>query len=300
MRIKSYSQFINENESNLTFENIVNKYCDSSEFSDYKSKFIITKFLEYYLKLNKDADKLGLQTLEKYSSQIFTQENLNKIRDYKNSDWIKALDIKLDNFIANYPNVINKFMHQMKVYKAKDRIAMMTTNIQIFKLILADINKLLPKEVQFSFVYNGLTDVTDKNFLKILTYYKDAVFSKEKFESYKTRLFGMSNYSEVTENKFIEYLKNKGLDSRKATYEEDIKGLDVIDQNGITYQVKAPSKLVVYKNGYFVPSENQLDIKKIKDADKLVFFSDNKFHIMDTDNITLKKKPNGLYIGLLF
>lgn len=291
---------MNESKEPLSYNTILSKYCDPSEFSDYKSKFIISKFLEYYLNLSKDSEKAGLDTLKKYASQIFTAENLNKIRDYKNSDWIKALDLKLDNFMVSYPNVINKFMHQMKVYKAKDRIAMMTTNIQIFKLVLADINKLLPKEVQFNFTYKGLTDVTDKNFLKILLYFKDTVFNMEKFEAYKTKLVGMSNYSEVTENKFIEYLKSKGIDSRKATYEEDIKGLDVIDQNGVTYQIKAPSKLVVYKNGYFVPSENQLDIKKIKDADKLVFYSSDKFHIMDTDNITLNRKPSGLYIGLLF
>lgn len=300
--LHSYSKFLlleNEN-STLTFDGIIGAYCDPTEFSDYKSKFIITKFLEYQIFLNKDERKPNLETLNHYASQIFTPENLNKIRDYKNSDWIKAIDIKLDNFVTSYPNLISNFLRDLGEYKAKDKIGMMTTNIKIFKLISADLNKLLPKEINFHFTYNGLTDITDKNFMKLLIFYKDKIFNREKFELYKKMLFGMSDYSEVTEHKFIDYLKEKGISSRKANYEEDIKGLDVIDENGVTYQVKAPSKLTVYKNGYFVPKSNQLDIRKIKKADKLVLFSDDKFHIMDTDNITLKQSPTGLYIGLVF
>lgn len=294
--LKSFKIFEN---STLTFESILSKY-DISDMSDYNSKFIITKFLEYYMFLNKDSNPLGLESLNKYSDKIFTKENIDKINSYKNSDWIKAIDIKLDNLISNYSNLVDSILREEKLYNFKST-GMVTTNIKVFRVVLERLNKLLPKEINFNFKFKGLVEITDKNFLKLLTFYRKELFSKEKLEEYIKIMTSTSNYSKRSEDLFLEYLKEKGIECRKATMEEDLKGIDLIDSSGLTYQVKAPVNFKVYPSGYYISKNSQLDIIKLKEVDRLALYLNSKFVVLDINDVELvEKSDGGLFIKIAF
>lgn len=295
--IKSYKLFLEDTafQQVLSFDSIVGKYVDVAEFNDYHSKFIITKFLETALLNAKDTAKASLETLDKYADVIFTQENINKIRDYKNSEWIKALDIKLDPQQVNYPNVVMYILKEKNLYKFGET-SLVTTNIRIFKSVLKQLSDILPPEIKFNFMFKGLTEVTDKNFLKFVVFNKETIFSVDKIEEYKNTIAKFLNYSQRTEDEFVAYLLKQGIKSRRATIKEDVKGIDVIDDAGLTYQVKAPNNIKVVPEGYFIPNSSQLDIKHITKVDKLVFYMGGKFAVIDTKDMTVEQKSDGLLI----
>ncbi len=298
MYIKSRKIF--ESESQITFDSIISQYTDASEFSDYPSKFIITKLLEFELTKSNDSRPAGLDTLSQYAPTLFSKEGIQKIRDYKNSSWIKALEIKLTTYQVNYPNIVSHILKEKGQYKAKEWESMITTNIGIFTTVVGELNKLLPEDIRFNFQFKGLTEITDKNFLKLILFYKEQLFSLEKIETYKKVIAGFMQHSQKSEELFVKYLKDKGIESRKAILAEDVKGIDVIDQNGVTYQVKAPKSIKVYNSGYFIPNSSQLDIRKIKDVDKLVFYISGNFNIVDTANIEIQQGKDGVFIKTLF
>ena len=83
--IKSWKVFESE-QPVLTYASIIDKYF--SEFSDiyntYKFKWILTKQMEYFKKLNKDTSVSGLDVLNKYIDKI--AENKTQIISDYNSD----------------------------------------------------------------------------------------------------------------------------------------------------------------------------------------------------------------------
>ncbi len=301
-RVLSYLKFLENvvnNNTPKTFESILSKYVsDINEFSDYNSKFIITKLLENLLTKNGDKRLLNLDILEEFAPKLFTSDGINKIRDYKNSDWIKSINEKLSDKCINYPNLVSQVLRDKQIisYDSSNKYGMITTNIKIFKIVVGKLNALLPDDIRFNFIFKGLTEITDKNFLKLLSFYKDKIFTDKNIEEFKKVIDSTSSYSDIIESKFIQYLKQNGLESKKASLKDDFKGIDVIDQNNITYQVKAPKNVKISQNGYFVPSTNQLDIKKLLNVDKLALYVDNTFKVIDTKNIKLDQDQNGLMI----
>lgn len=301
--IKSWKVFESE-QPVLTYASIIDKYF--SEFSDiyntYKFKWILTKQMEYFKKLNKDTSVSGLDVLNKYIDKI--AENKTQIISDYNSDWINFLGVKIPEGVNTYSQYVSRVTKKLygKEYKFGSAHSLLTTNIKTFKEIVVIVNSKLPKEYQFDFgIFKTISTIDNKDFIKCLIHFN--IFNDETTKKLVDHLNKMNTHITKNDEYFVRYMKDKfNIVVNKASTQEDIKGIDFISEDGITYQLKYPANIKLYKSGYFISNESPLDIKSIEICNKLALYdkSKNMFYILDIKDLDFQQGANGLFIKTLF
>lgn len=180
--IKKYNQLLENDNTTLTYEAIVDKvFSDCKDiYNTYKFKWILTKWMTKFKKLHQDDYDTGLFLLNKYIGNI-SEHKKQIIEDY-HSDWINFLDVKIPTDVNTYSQLVSKLLRNL--YKDdSDKLNLLTTDTKIFNEVVSILNSKIVEPYQFDFLNEkGISTIDDKDFIKSIIYFN--LFNKESVDKW--------------------------------------------------------------------------------------------------------------------